>query len=279
MSKYHEISEELAPEDEKLPLVELFHSFEYIKGGSAKSNTSKNMKGRLIFWVDAHKSVRGQAKPKYSWRSHFRGEHRKLEDVDYWRKRAGWYDDDAKMTEYNQGVYDTYYSVTDDQVSQGGSGSSTTTSFFGSGDVITSSIKVFAGIVGLAIFLLLVRALRRRSSGGKKKSTRRGFGGVDPDTLTRSQSSKGRSSSRARSASRARSKSGERLKRSRSRSRARRHKEEEDSGKDYNLMEEGEKEKESKSSSRSKSRDKKRSSRSRSRARKESSGRKESMLV
>ena len=36
--------------------------------------------------------------------------HRRLdEDVDYWRKRAGWADDDETMKNYNQGVYNTYY--------------------------------------------------------------------------------------------------------------------------------------------------------------------------
>ena len=35
--------------------------------------------------------------------------HRRLEDVDYWRKRAGWADDDETMKSYNQGVYNTYY--------------------------------------------------------------------------------------------------------------------------------------------------------------------------
>ena len=35
-------------------------------------------------------------------------------DVDYWRKRAGWMDDDASMSDYNQGVYNTMYGVSGD---------------------------------------------------------------------------------------------------------------------------------------------------------------------
>ena len=45
---------------------------------------------------------------------HQHHQHRRLEDestddVDYWRSRAGWADDDESMKSYNQGVYNTYY--------------------------------------------------------------------------------------------------------------------------------------------------------------------------
>ena len=29
---------------------------------------------------------------------------RRMDDVDYWRAKAGWYDDDYTMTQYNYGV-------------------------------------------------------------------------------------------------------------------------------------------------------------------------------
>jgi len=45
---------------------------------------------------------------------------RKLEDVDYWRKHSGWFDDDESMKEYNTGVYTSYYSIDDDH--EGGMG-------------------------------------------------------------------------------------------------------------------------------------------------------------
>ena len=46
----------------------------------------------------------------------YTGQDRRLEDVDYWRKRAGWFDDDEAMKAYNEGVYDTFYSTDDDKV-------------------------------------------------------------------------------------------------------------------------------------------------------------------
>jgi hypothetical protein len=39
---------------------------------------------------------------------------RRLEDVAYWRKRAGWFDDDVSMQKYNNGVSSTYYELGDD---------------------------------------------------------------------------------------------------------------------------------------------------------------------
>ena len=41
---------------------------------------------------------------------------RRLEDIEYWRKRAGWYDDEVSMKEFNNGVYDTYYQLDDDEI-------------------------------------------------------------------------------------------------------------------------------------------------------------------
>eukprot|EP00957_Ditylum_brightwellii_P093775 7140051-Ditylum_brightwellii.AAC.1 len=52
---------------------------------------------------------------------------RKLEDVNYWRQRAGWADDDATMANFNQGVYDTYYALGDDD-SKSNAGSSSSSS-------------------------------------------------------------------------------------------------------------------------------------------------------
>ena len=60
---------------------------------------------------------------------------RNLEDVDYWMKRAGWFDDDAAMTAYNQGVQDNYYSVDDD----------------GSGGTSSSSGKRSSGSKGISV--------------------------------------------------------------------------------------------------------------------------------
>ena len=195
---------------------------------------------------------------------------RNLEDVDYWRHRAGWFDDDEAMKQYNEGVYDTFYSTTDDDRFASSSSSSKTSSklstFFGSGEIVTTSIKVFAGIIGVAVFVLLVRAVRRVSQ-SRKKSTRK------ISNLSTASAKRPSSRSRSRSKSKMRSRS------SRSRSRRRKSRNE-DNGKDYSLMEDGEGTK-SLRSSKSKSRDKSRtrSSRSRSRARRQESSGRETMLV
>jgi len=213
---------------------------------------------------------------------------RKLEDVDYWRKRAGWFDDDEAMKAYNEGVYDTFYST--DDAAGGGSGKSAASkifSFFGSSEIISTSLKVFGSILGVATVILLIRALKRRSQSRKKN---RKISSLIPESGAAPNSASKASSSRKRSSSRSRSRSKSKLGRSRSsRSRSRRRKAEkdtsgtEDEGKAYALMEDGEGGG-SRSSKRSKSRDKKRSSsrsrrsRSRSRAARQDSAR-ETMLV
>ena len=55
-------------------------------------------------------------------RRQLRHSHRRAEDVDYWRKRAGWFDDDAAMRDYNDGVYDAYYQLDDDRTKKSGGG-------------------------------------------------------------------------------------------------------------------------------------------------------------
>jgi len=177
---------------------------------------------------------------------------RRLEDeVNYWRNKAGWYDDDVSMKEYNSGVYSSFYSMDDDGSSSGSSGGG---GGFISGidDMLTTGAQILGALFGLAIIIMLIRAVSRRGSSKKKKSRE--------DRSSRSKKSS-RSSSRHRSSSRSRSKS----RSSRSRSRARR------SGgdDDYELMEDGRSTRSEKSSR----------SRSRSKARSKSRSRREEMLV
>mmetsp|Transcript_4790 Transcript_4790/g.10604 ORF Transcript_4790/g.10604 Transcript_4790/m.10604 type:complete len:237 (-) Transcript_4790:291-1001(-) len=187
---------------------------------------------------------------------------RRLEDVDYWRKQAGWADDDASMKRYNQGVYNTYYSggKDDDGVSRSsGSGSdsaSTASNMYPKGNM--------GWILGLAasliFFILLIKCCSSDTS--TSKSSRKSRSGSSAKSRDSSRSLRDKHGDRrSRSRSRARSKS-----RTRSKSRSRHG---EEVVEDYKLMDDGDdRSKKSSRSSRSK-----RSSRSRSRSRARSKSR------
>lgn len=174
---------------------------------------------------------------------------RRTEDVDYWRKQAGWYDDDISMQEYNQGVVGTY---DDDNYQSSSSASSGTSSegtqLVGGSNGLATVLKIGAFILSLVFFTLLYRAISRRATTSRKVSA----------TKTGTADTKGRTRSRSRS--------------SRSRSRSRRHG---TSGTNYELMDE--KSDRSKKSSRSRSRSRRRSkSKSRRSASKSSRSKKDS---
>lgn len=179
---------------------------------------------------------------------------RSLEDVDYWRKRAGWFDDDQAMKDYNTGVHSTYYSADDDMTPSNGK-SGLGPALFGS---LSSGllVKISLGIAGVVFLFMIIRAMSIRSSTRQRTSSKK--------TSSRSMSRSRRSESRSRrSSSRSRSKSKPRSSRSKSRTRRR-----EGSDGDYELMsDDGEKSRRSRSTrSRSKSKTR-RSSRSKSRTR------------
>lgn len=165
---------------------------------------------------------------------------RRAEEINYWRQRAGWFDDDASMKSYNNGVYDTYYQLDDDARARnngksGSGGRSGTRS--NNNEMVKDVLKVLSVLVAAALIVCMFRAIMRRMSASKKEKKR---------TPSDSRSRSGRSKSRTRSRSRSR-KPG-----------------------DYNLMEEEDaKSSRSKRSTRSKSRSKsgRRTSRSRSRSR------------
>jgi hypothetical protein len=167
---------------------------------------------------------------------------RRAEDVAYWRQRAGWFDDDTTMKEYNSGVYDSYFSLDDDshrssKSSRGGGGRKF--SLRANVGVVQNVIKVVSGIVAIALAILIFRVIMRKVGEGKKDKKKQ------------------LSSSNTRSGSRSRS-------RTRSRSRSRK-----DGGDDYNRMDDDDAahSKRSTRSSRSKSRSKSRGKRSGSRSR------------
>lgn len=165
------------------------------------------------------------------------------EEYNYWRKRAGWFDDDVSMQEYNSGVYNTYYEA-DDAIYSGshGGGAGNRSSIHW----VTILLNVaLVSIVIVLAFLLYKTIAGRRSSPPKETSTEK------------KKSSKGRSDSSSR---RSRSKSTSSRRSSRSKSRSRK------TDDSYKLMED--EDDKSKRSSRSV-----RSSRSRSRSVKRSRSR------
>lgn len=174
---------------------------------------------------------------------------RDLEDVDYWRKRAGWFDDDKSMKDYNNGVYDKYYGVGDDDGSRRRS-SNHNKSSAGHSAAFSNTVKVFAAMIGIALIVFMVRTVQRNrgsSSDAKRESKER-----SKSAPTRSDRSEGGSSRRSRSKSAP--------SRSRSRSKSRSNK----ASSNYELMEE---DNESKKSSRSRSRSKRARSHSRASSR------------
>lgn len=184
-------------------------------------------------------------RPNYSLR-------RRTEDIDYWRKRAGWFDDDQSMKDFNNGVYDTYYQIDDDQALKSGSGkSSSKASAGGSGKQkgLNSFLKIASGLLALAICLLIFRAITRKVAPVKKMSK----DGKSTKSRSESKSRSGRSSSsRSRSG---RSTSG-RSRSGRSRSRSRKS----SSASNYELMDD-----KTETQSRKSTRSRSRSRRSRSR--------------
>lgn len=224
-----------------------------------------------------------------------RQQQRLLEDVDYWRKRAGWYDDDESMLEYNQGVYDTFYSLDDEYDPETASGNSSGGGA-GSKKGLSIAFKALGVIAGVGVLVLLVRTIIRRRSAsvaasdktksltsddeGGNEGGRSGRSKSRSGSASRSSSRHRRSSSRARSKSvsgsgRSRSKSVSGRSRSgRSRSRSRR---KSGNGENYDLMGD-EEEARSQRTSRS-SRSRSRSGRTRSRSKARSSRHKEEMLV
>eukprot|EP01083_Nonionella_stella_P026359 72534_1 len=96
---------------------------------------------------------------------------RKLDDVDYWRKRAGWYDDDVSMSEYNQGVINGYgYNTDDDYQPSSSSGSSSSSSKssgssmfnFAMNDIMTTAVQIFGALFALVIIIMIIRAMGRK---------------------------------------------------------------------------------------------------------------------
>lgn len=156
---------------------------------------------------------------------------RRAEDVDYWRKRSGWFDDDKAMKDYNDGVYDTYYQLDDDRShSRSGGFSGAANS-----DLVKNSIKVLAVVITLCLCFLMFRLINRRLGTEKKEKKKRApsttRSGERSSSRTRSRSRSRRSEydlmpddaeidGKSRSSNRSRSKSGRSRSRTRTRSRS-----------------------------------------------------------
>ena len=179
---------------------------------------------------------------------------RRNEEIAYWRKRAGWYDDDVSMTQFNNGVYNSYYEADDDDTSYRGRTSSTYK--VNNAEGLGRTLKIGAALVAIAVAICLL--FRRKSSRKKVASSKHSPGKRSSGKQSAGNAMKHRSSSRSRSS------------RSRSRSKG------PSSGDNYELMEDKSVSRKSRAGSvRSHSRGHSRSqSRSQSRGRHHSQGRK-----
>jgi len=199
------------------------------------------------------------------------------EEVSYWRNRAGWYDDDASMKQYNENAMEGggggYYNYESNSGGGSGSGSgggsmSGATGSGGSGSFFGNAVGVTLLVISIVALFLIGRAIRR------KMSKQGGGTGERPDRRSTSRSRRSVSGSQSRSSSRRRSRS-----RARSRSRVRSSSKARGESSEYSLMDDRKERKSERkrSSSRARSKSRSRSSRSRSRARERHS--KEEMLV
>ncbi len=175
--------------------------------------------------------LRGTAAALDSITSH----RRKLDDVAYWRKQAGWYDDDESMKNYNSG---TMQYGDDDYTPSSTSSSSSSSGGFGLGDTMTTMMQIGGAFVAMAIVINIIKALGKR----KRKTKSRGYRGKNSDDRSRKSSKSNKSGRSSRSKSRTRSSS-----KSRSRSKSRK-------GDDnYHLMDDARSHKSGRSSKSSKS--------------------------
>ena len=126
---------------------------------------------------------------------------RRAEDVEYWRQRAGWFNDDESMKAYNNGIYDSYYGLDDEMAQSGGNGRGGRGG--GKEDIVKNTLKILSIIVALGLSLLMFRAIMRRMNTDRKDKKH------GRDHHGRHSDSKSRSSSVKRSRSRSRSRRGE----------------------------------------------------------------------
>jgi hypothetical protein len=152
---------------------------------------------------------------------------RRNEDVDYWKQRAGWFDDDQAMQDYNNGVNDANVQLDDNDDKEKGSrgGGQLSSTYL---DVTTVVIRSLVILILLGICILLYRAIVSRPFSGSTQESEQ----------NRQLSSRERSESRERSRKGGKYKllsedgKGSRRKRSRrGRSRTRRSRDDEGNGK------------------------------------------------
>lgn len=110
---------------------------------------------------------------------------RRTEDVDYWRKRAGWYDDDKSMKNYNDGGYSQ---LNDDAVKESGRFGNAASSRWAK-----HVIQALLLIVALGLCFLMYRVLSRRLGEEKTEKKKRSA------STGRGERTKSRSRSRSRS--------------------------------------------------------------------------------
>jgi len=144
-----------------------------------------------------------------------------LEDVEYWRHRAGWFDDDVSMKAYNTGVYSTVYGIDDD----GGSHRKSNNAFRKK-DIMHTMATILGAFVAILVLVQLIKAGTATASKSRQRgrSSQSLSSSSDAQTGHRSRSRskpRSRSKSISRSASRSASQSRRSSSRSRSKSRTR----------------------------------------------------------
>lgn len=141
------------------------------------------------------KVVRRQPLHQYRYIESQLSRHRRLEDVTYWRKKAGWYDDDASMKNYNSKAQNNRFFSSDDEAGNSVAKASET--------LLWNAIGVVVILVSVAFMFFIARAITRkltakskiRESSGEKETEKSSSG-----RSHRSRTSRARSRSRSRAA-------------------------------------------------------------------------------
>jgi hypothetical protein len=120
---------------------------------------------------------------------------RRTDEIDYWRKKAGWYDDDVAMQQYNNGQD---YSGNGTSTNSGGDKNGSYNRSGSSGG-ISMKLKFIAATISIVIAVIVFQHLSKRSRRKKASSAASGVSRVS--RVSRSTS---RSRTRSRSGSRTR---------------------------------------------------------------------------
>ena len=121
----------------------------------------------ILFWFSAIMNAR-----QHNTHHHTLRRRTSTEDVDYWRKRAGWFDDDQAMKDYNDAINEMYSEFYQPDIDRSYARSG---GFSGAvnPDLVENIIKVLAVVVAICLCFLMLYILINRGLGTEKEKKKR----------------------------------------------------------------------------------------------------------